>query len=73
MSLAIFGSSNFAKRQGCLWSVCLMKSRFIPILLLFMAILLGLGGCAYLAKGFRVAWNGGSVFLKRRKAAEAVA
>ncbi|MFM8717083.1 MAG: hypothetical protein ACKOHM_04030 [Spartobacteria bacterium] len=49
-----------------------MKSRFVPILWI-LAIPPGLGGCAYLAKGFRVAWNGGSVFLKRRKAAEAVA
>lgn len=37
------------------------------IILLVMAILLGLGGCAYLAKGFRVAWQGGDTDLRIRE------
>ncbi len=37
------------------------------IFLLFMAILLGLGGCAYLAKGFTVAWKGGDSDLRIRE------
>ncbi len=37
------------------------------IFLLFMAILLGLGGCAYLAKGFVVAWTGGDSDLRIRE------
>jgi hypothetical protein len=35
--------------------------------LLVIAILLGLGGCAYLAKGFRVAWQGGDSDLRIRE------
>ena len=38
-----------------------------PIVLLVLAIILGLGGCAYLAKGFRVAWNGGDSDLRIRE------
>jgi hypothetical protein len=37
------------------------------LLLLFLAILLGLGGCAYLAKGFRVAWQGGDSDFRIRE------
>lgn len=36
-------------------------------LLLLLAILLGLGGCAYLAKGFFVAWQGGDSDLRIRE------
>jgi len=38
-----------------------------------MATIPGLGGCAHLDKGFRVAWIGGYVFLKRRKVAKVAA
>lgn len=37
------------------------------IFLLFMAFILGLGGCAYLAKGFTVAWKGGDSDLRIRE------
>jgi len=37
------------------------------IFLLFMAIILELGGCAYLAKGFAVAWTGGDSDLRIRE------
>ena len=37
------------------------------IVLLVIAILLGLGGCAYLAKGFRVAWQDGDSDLRIRE------
>lgn len=43
-----------------------MQVRFTSILLI-LAILLGLGGCAYLAKGFRVAWQGGDTDLRIRE------
>jgi hypothetical protein len=43
-----------------------MQVRFTSILLT-LAILLGLGGCAYLAKGFRVAWQGGDTDLGIRE------
>jgi len=45
-----------------------MKPRpFATILLLFLAMVLGLGGCAYLAKGFRVAWQGGDSDFRIRE------
>jgi hypothetical protein len=45
-----------------------MKPRpFATIFLLFLAIVLGLGGCAYLAKGFRVAWQGGDSDFRIRE------
>ena len=37
------------------------------LLLLFLAIVLGLGGCAYLAKGFRGAWQGGDSDFRLRE------
>jgi len=37
------------------------------LLLLFLAIVLCLGGCAYLAKGFRVAWQGGDSDFRLRE------
>ena len=43
-----------------------MKVRSTPLLWI-LAILLGLGGCAYLAKGFRVAWQGGDSDLRIRE------
>jgi hypothetical protein len=43
-----------------------MKGRSVLILWI-LAILLGAGGCAYLAKGFRVAWQGGDSDLRIRE------
>jgi hypothetical protein len=42
-------------------------SRIQNILLLVFAIVLASGGCAYLAKGFRIAWQGGDSDLRIRE------